>query len=140
MHLIRSAQNGRERIRDGETPITVPVPIDAHLHSARRDDFFAHELHKAVSPQRRSVTHRIAQNDGGGAAANCGRIEPLDRLGVGAHGIFGHEHGRKVMPHREAHGLFNRALQIVGGPVFDEPSNGARTQERRRFDGNPGAL
>ena len=86
------------------------------------------------------MAHRIAQNDGRGAAANCRRIEPLNGFGIGAHGIFRYEHVRKAVPHGKAHRMFDRALQMVGRPVFDQPSDRARTQECGGLDGNAGVL
>src|SRR5947209_2398074 len=72
--------------------------------------------------------------------ADWRRIEPLDGFGIGADRIFRDEHGGKAVLHRERDGVLDRALQMVGGPVFHQPPNGARTQKRGSLYGNAHTL
>jgi len=86
------------------------------------------------------VTDGVAEDDGAGAAADCGRIEALDGVGVGADGVFGYIHRREIVVDGELDGFFGGALEVIDGPVFHQATDGAGAEEGGGFDGDSYAL
>src|SRR5260370_5529836 len=116
------------------------VPIDSNFCAAGLHDFVDGELYEVVRTLRGGVADRVTKHDGTGAAADGGGIEALHRFGVGANGIFGDVHRRKIVVDGELHGFFGGALEMIDGPVFHEASNGAGAEKGGGFDGDSDSL
>jgi len=97
----------------------VTVPVYADFFAAGLYDFFDGEFYQVVGALRGGVADGVAEDDGAGAAADSGGIEALDRVGVGADGVFGDVHGREIVVDGELDGFFCGALEMIDGPVFD---------------------
>ena len=82
----------------------------------------------------------VAEHDGARAAANGGGVKTLDGVRVGANRVFRHVHGRKAVLDCELHGFFGGALEMIDGPVFDQPPDGARAQKCGSFNRHSHAL
>src|SRR5947209_8059728 len=140
MNLVGAGGNRRQRVSDGQAAVAVTVPIHSDLFSRRSDNLLQGEPHEVVGAYRRGVTDGVAKDDGARPTVDGGGVECLDRRRVGAGGVFGDVHHRQALREGKANSVFRGALQVVDSPVFYQPPDGARTQKRRRFDGDSCAL
>src|SRR5271157_1981324 len=140
MHLIRSRRHRRQRIRHRQSAIPVPMPVHANSLPRRFHHLSHRKSHQVKRALRRRMPHRVAQHNRPRSAANRRLVQPLHRIRVRPHRIFGHIHHRQPMRHREPHRLLRRPLQMFNRPVLHQSPYRARPQKRRRLNRNPHLL
>src|SRR5579862_7354629 len=92
MDTVRTCDDRRHRICNGEAAVAVTVPVDANLLTGRLNDFFHHKPHEGQRSHWRGVASRIADTNRAGTAFNGRRIETLHRLRIAAARVLGDVH------------------------------------------------
>ena len=141
MNLVSACgDGGQSELAIGEAAIVVTVPVDANLFAAGFDDFIDGKFDEIVSALRSSMADGVAKDDGARAAANRGGVEALDRVGIGANGVFGDVHRGQIVVDGKLHGFFGGAFEMIDGPVFDEAADRTGAEESGGFDGDADSL
>ncbi len=133
---MRAGSDGCERIGDGEATIVVPMPVDANFFAGRLHHLVDDKLNEIKRAVGGGVADGVAENDGARAVSNGRRVQPLDGIRIGSNRVFRDVHGRKPVLHREPHGFFGGALEMINRPVFHEAADRAGSEERCCFNGN----
>src|SRR5262249_141158 len=128
MNAICAGSQRPKGVCNGESAVVVAMPIDANLFTAGLNDFVNDELTQSERPLRGRVANRITQHYRPCPVTSRRRIEPLDGFRIGANRILSDVHRGQAVVDRKLYGVFGRAFEMINGPIFDKPSNGARPE------------
>ena len=128
-----------EAVDRAHVAIAMPVPVDAHVRTARLDDAFG-EAHDGARASRRRVTDGIGDAQPVRTGIDGGLEQPAQRVGIGARRVFGDVHHLQALTYAEPDRFLGAALQIVHRPVFGVLADRARADEAAALDRQPGPL
>src|ERR671925_1347846 len=81
MHAVYALLDCGQCVREAETTVAVPVPVELHGLAGTGNDFSTQEPDELPHALRRGVPDRIRETDAARAALDRERVERAQRLG-----------------------------------------------------------